>query len=248
MHARTRCLTLEAATGPLPVVCEVRRVRRGRYLRLRLDADGRVLLSLPWHTPEAEGLAFLRSRADWVARARASLPPRVTLEAWLRHNARLALGGQDCAVALEEARARSFAVTDSAGARVLLRIPAGPDREAELKGLLMGLAREHLPPRARAFAAAANLGGRIGRVSIRDQRSRWGSCSATGTLSLNWRLILLGTHLQDSVLWHELAHLRELNHSPAFWAFLGELDPRVRENARELNTVGPAVMALGRER
>ena len=78
---------------------------------------------------------------------------------------------------------------------------------------------------AAASRYAARLGVAIKRVSIRDQSSRWGSCSNTGVLSFSWRLILAPSFVLDYLAAHEVAHLKELNHSPRFWRLVASLDP-----------------------
>lgn len=97
-----------------------------------------------------------------------------------------------------------------------------------LEAAFRRLARRCLP--ARAQALARRHGFRLNQVSIRNQRTRWGSCNARRrSLSLNWRLILMPPEVSDYVILHELAHLRAPNHSPAFWKLVGDLCPRFRE-------------------
>jgi predicted metal-dependent hydrolase len=83
-------------------------------------------------------------------------------------------------------------------------------------------------------------------VSVRDQTTRWGSCSTTGTLSLNWRLILLPPMLHDHVILHELSHRRHMDHSDRFWNQLAAWDPDWKKHDRELNKRWNVIMDLGR--
>ncbi|HLP75919.1 MAG TPA: M48 family metallopeptidase [Candidatus Paceibacterota bacterium] len=102
--------------------------------------------------------------------------------------------------------------------------------EANLRGAvekhLWRLATGEFPPLVLKFAAMHGLPVR--RVTVRNQRSRWGSCSRRGTISLNWRLIQTPAFVRDYVILHELAHLREMNHSPRFWREVERLCPDYR--------------------
>ena len=89
---------------------------------------------------------------------------------------------------------------------------------------------------------AAVLGVTYGRIAIRDQRTRWGSCSTRGTLSFNWRLVLAPAAVLEYVVVHELCHLREPNHSPRFWALLQSRVPAWRAHAAWLRRYGPTLV------
>jgi predicted metal-dependent hydrolase len=91
------------------------------------------------------------------------------------------------------------------------------------------------------LALADRHGIPVHRVSIRNQRSRWGACSATGAITLNWRLILVPDFVREYVMIHELMHRRELNHSPRFWRHVAGACPQYREARRWLLTEGPAL-------
>jgi predicted metal-dependent hydrolase len=88
-------------------------------------------------------------------------------------------------------------------------------------------AREELPPQLLDWAR--RLGLSVGAVSVRDQRTRWGSCGRNGRICLNWRLLLMPDWVRDYVLVHELMHLKRLDHSPRFWALVAEAYPAFRE-------------------
>ena len=97
---------------------------------------------------------------------------------------------------------------------IRVRDPAGDLRPA-VERHLWKLAMRELPPRVLEFAAQHQL--QVNRVSVRNQKSRWGSCSRRGTISLNWRLIQSPAFVQDYIILHELCHLRHMNHSRRFW-------------------------------
>jgi predicted metal-dependent hydrolase len=112
------------------------------------------------------------------------------------------------------------------------RASVPPEREAELRNQ----AAQQLIPRLHELAA--QLGLTVGRVSIRNQRSRWGSCSRNGAISLNYRLVLMPSHVADYVLIHELMHLQQQNHGPRFWRLVERACPDYRESERWLRRHG----------
>ena len=123
----------------------------------------------------------------------------------------------------------------------LARIPkAEPMTEAEHEALIRA-AKEILPQKAAFFAES--LGVTFGRVTVRSQHTRWGSCSAAGNLSFNCLLMLTPEDVQDYVVVHELCHRREMNHSPRFWAMVEETLPDYRRQRLWLKENGAALMA-----
>jgi len=100
---------------------------------------------------------------------------------------------------------------------------------------LIARAKKELPPRLLALAAQHGL--RVARVSIRNQRWRWGSCSRKGHICLNWRLVTMPENVLDYVLIHELMHLKRMDHSPRFWKLVAEACPGYQEARRWLRTV-----------
>ena len=94
-----------------------------------------------------------------------------------------------------------------------------------------------------AQSEAAALGVSYARISLRDQRSRWGSCSTTGTLSFNWRLVLAPHDVLDYVVVHEICHLLEMNHGPAFWALVARRRPGYLEAKAWLDEHGWEILA-----
>lgn len=109
---------------------------------------------------------------------------------------------------------------------------------------LRARARLELPDALRALAALHDV--TVTRVSVRNQRSRWGACSAQGAITLNWRLVLVPPFVREYVLLHELMHRRELNHSRRFWRHVAAVCPRYQEARRWLLTEGQRLFA-GRE-
>ena len=103
-----------------------------------------------------------------------------------------------------------------------------------------GLAERELPARCLQLAATDKLS--VTRVSIRNQRSRWGACSPRRVITLNWRLVQMPPAVSDYVLWHELMHLRQPNHSRRFWREVAKVCPDWRECERWLRKHGREIL------
>ena len=129
---------------------------------------------------------------------------------------------------------RSQTWVDGQRAKVQIQPPA---RNAEERSLLRAKAVQELPPRLRELAAIHGVTG-LTRVSIRNQRSRWGSCGRDGHICLNWRLILMPAEVRDYVLIHELMHLRRMDHSPAYWRLVAAACPEFATSRAWLRTHG----------
>jgi hypothetical protein len=201
--------------GNPPVEITLRRSPRARRISLRVSGlDGRVTLTLPRGTSEREALDFAATKGDWLRRHLAARPEAVPV----------ALGG-DLPVEgrmLRIAPGRGRSVTEEAGT---LLVPGPVERvPARLQGWLKARARDRLA--AASDHHAARLGRRYAAITLRDPRSRWGSCSARGGLMYSWRLVMAPADVLDYVAAHEVAHLVEMNHSAAFWAVVARLCPR----------------------
>jgi len=200
--------------GNPPVALTLRRSARARRLSLRVSGlDGAVTLTVPRGVSEAEALGFARSREDWLRRTLAAHPGRVDI-------------GAGVALPVEGAMRRIVA---GAGRQVRLEADSlhvpGPEETLapRLRAWLKARARDRLAAASDSYAARLGLG--YSRITLRDTRSRWGSCSARGGLSYSWRLVLAPPGVLDYVAAHEVAHLAEMNHSPAFWAVVARLLP-----------------------
>ena len=122
-----------------------------------------------------------------------------------------------------------------------LFVPAGEiERDAALERWYRRAAAAEIAPRLDRACAAA--GSSYQRLVIRGQRTRWASCSRTGTMSFNWRLLLAPEPVLDYVVWHEVCHLEVMDHSPRFWALLGQHWPGYREHKRWLHRHGQTLV------
>jgi predicted metal-dependent hydrolase len=193
---------------PLAVV---RNHRARRYL-LRLRPDGSVRLTIPRRGSVIEGRRFAERNAEWLGRQLERLPAHPVMpKQWLVGTEILFRGEP---VKLEAGVYGESGLIRFGGEAVKAN-GHGSDLRPAIERHLWRLAAKELPPRVLEYAKLHQLPVR--RISVRNQRSRWGSCSLRGTISLNWRLIQTPAFVQDYILIHEIMHLREMNHSSRFW-------------------------------
>ncbi len=213
--------------GNPPVALTLRRSARAKRISLRVSGlDGRVTLTLPRHVPEHEALEFAHEKAGWLRRQLGQRPDHLVVS----YGVELPVEG------------RSLRITPGAGRLVhesgdKVIVPGTPDRVAtRVQAYLKIRARDRLAAASDHFAAL--LGREYTRLTLRDTRSRWGSCSARGALNYSWRLIMAPPEVLRYVAAHEVAHLDEMNHSPAFWALTGKLMPDYHAPRRWLQENG----------
>jgi predicted metal-dependent hydrolase len=200
--------------GSPPVDVELRRSARARRFSLRVSRlDGRVTLSLPHGAREAEAMAFLRAQEGWVRAALAKMPGVAVV------GVGTALPFEGRMLTVVSGGGRSVRIVDDS-----LIVPGDPASAAvKARAYFKLLARDRLS--AACDLHAGRLGRRFSRLSLRDTRSRWGSCTSDGGLMFSWRLIMAPPAVLDYVAAHEVAHLAQMNHSPAFWAVVAGLCP-----------------------
>jgi predicted metal-dependent hydrolase len=197
---------------------------RARHYRLTLRRDGTAVATIPAGGSEREALRFVDEHRGWLERARERQRRRPrSAEIWVVGTHVLWRGEMtEVRVAAEGERPQVCLAAD------VFRVPRlDGDLRPTLEAQFARRARVELP--ARAWELAALAGVEVRAVTVRNQRSRWGSCSANGTISLNWRLVQTPDAVRDYVIQHELMHLREMNHSGRFWARVAEVCPGWRE-------------------
>ncbi|MFD2648051.1 M48 family metallopeptidase [Devosia albogilva] len=211
---------------------------RARSYRLSLPPGRPPLLTLPAHGRWREAEAFLERQRHWLA-ARIKRTPQA---APFADGGTVPLRGvPHRIVATGQVRGR-VQVGEADDATIL--VPGAPEHQARrLTDWLREQALHDLQRRT-AFHAA-RLGVSVKVVRLRDQRSRWGSCSSTGTITYNWRLILAPPFVLDYVAAHEVAHMVEMNHSPAFWATVKRTLPEYEKGRAWLKAHGATLMAAG---
>ena len=216
--------------GNPPIPVALRRSARARRISLRVSSlDGRVTLTVPRGVRDSEALAFAREKEGWLRAQLARQPGQVTVG----HGVEIPVEGRPLLVAPGHGRS----VREEDGR---LLVPGPPEEcGARLRGWLRALARTRLAAAFDRYARA--LGRPHAGLTLRDTRSRWGSCSARGTLSYSWRLVMAPPEVLGYVAAHEVAHLEEMNHSRAFWAVVERLHGPYQDPRRWLRHNGPAL-------
>jgi predicted metal-dependent hydrolase len=205
----------------MPIV--YRRHARARNYVLRLQLDKTVMVTVPRKGTKKFAREFVAGRKSWLEKQWRILETRRTPPQVLRPGMEILLQGRPVALELRRDGER-------------WELQFGPERApvAHPDGNLRPALERHLRNAARVLLARRTLElarahpSNVKQIVVRNQKSRWGSCSCNGTISLNWRLIQLPDHVRDYIIIHELMHLRELNHSSRFWREVEKACPEYR--------------------
>jgi predicted metal-dependent hydrolase len=211
----------------------VRTPRARRYI-LRIRPDGSLRVTVPRWGSKREARDFVARQRRWIERERQRVLQEHGSREW-HDGSEIWLRGERVRVSVV---AENGDVAISYGDR-RVSAPHVADIRAAIEQDLRQLARQELEPRLRELAAQHDL--RPGRVSIRNQRSRWGSCAREGNIALNFRLVQMPPAIRDYVLLHELMHLRQQNHSRRFWRLVEQVCPGFKEAERWLRVQGKAL-------
>lgn len=229
----------ELAIDDRMVSVTVRIHARARSYRLSLPHNGVPVLTLPPHGKWVEAEAFLLRHSNWLAARLKRAPAAVNLG----NGGMVPLRGVEHAIiGTGKVRGR-VAVSQNDNGPVLL-VPGDPAHQA--RRLIDWLKTEAaVDLAARTAVHAGRLGVTVKSIKLRSQSSRWGSCSSSGNLNYNWRLIMAPPHVLDYVAAHEVAHLVEMNHSDAFWATVKRALPEMERGRAWLKAHGRELMLYG---
>ncbi|GLK81604.1 M48 family metallopeptidase [Methylopila turkensis] len=224
------------------VAVSIRRSAQARRMTLRVRTAARdVTLTLPARTPLGAARDFVERHVGWIEQRLARLPERVPFVA----GETVPLRGQPHRIALRE------------GVRGVVRVELGLRGDEPI--LAVHGAAAHMSRRVTDFLKrearrdlaaavarhAAALGVSVGRISLKDTTTRWGSCSVSGDLAFSWRLILAPAHVLDYLAAHEVAHRKEMNHGPRYWANVARLVPDYERSEAWLKAHGATLHRYG---
>lgn len=216
--------------GNPEITVKLRKNARARRMTLRISQlDGSVTLTVPHGVSEGEALAFAAEKQGWLEGHLANQREQVLVGPGMT----LPVGGRDMVVA--HGAHKRLVVRDDT-----ISLPAPVEKgRVHLQAWLKEQARSELTRLSDHYAG--QLGKPYTRITMRDTRSRWGSCSSAGALMYSWRLVLAPRFVMDYVAAHEVAHLVEMNHAPAFWEVVERLYGPHREARTWLRKRGPTL-------
>lgn len=212
----------------------LRRHRRARRYTLRIHpSDREAILTMPPRGTLAEARDFAHRHGAWIAARLGGMPKAVPFSAGMTVPLR---NVAHRIVHRAGERGTVWTETRDSGERILCVAGDAAHVDRRVRDFLKREARRDLLKASHAYAEA--LGVKVKRVSIRDQSSRWGSCTTAGVLSFSWRLILAPPAVLDYLAAHEVSHLVEMNHSPRFWRVVARVCPHVERSKKWLDTHG----------
>lgn len=217
--------------GEPPIEITLKRNARAKRFTLRLSrTDGRATITLPTYASLRKAEEFAHKQEGWLRVQLAKMPIRTSLS----NGGTMPFRGAD--VEVTPAAGRSIRFENNT---ILV---GGAHSGARLRAFLKTEARSAIYPAVEKYAAQINLP--FNRITLRDTRSRWGSCSSEGNLMFSWRLIMAPPEVLEYVAAHEVAHLAEMNHSQAFWAVVSGMMPDYKKHQNWLRNNGAKLHAF----
>ena len=218
------------------VPVRIRRNARAKRIILRIDNDNEgAIVTLPSRASEREALLLVQEKSDWLLSRLEKLPRKIPFE----DGAQIPLLGEEHVVC-HDPDLKAVAIK----AENTIKMGGRPEHLARRLGdWLRKEAKAEIQPRAQTMAA--ELDRKIGRITVRDTKSRWGSCAPNGNLSFCWRLILTPEWVLDYVVAHEVSHLRHMDHSAAFWQTVAGFDVQVEAARAWPNTNAEQLQRYG---
>ncbi len=229
-------LTLDVAGRTITVT--LKRNQRARRMTLRMDRKpDAAIMTIPRRVARTEAQAFAERSSDWIAKQLQRQSPATAID----HGASVPLRGTDHVI-IATGKTRGLVHCDAAAQA--LHVPGSPAHmPRRLTDWLKAEAERDLH---KACAHYANvMGARFTTISVRDQKSRWGSCASSGALSFSWRLIMAPDYVLDYVAAHEVAHLKEMNHGPKFWRIVLTQCPHTKQAKNWLKHNGSTLHRVG---
>lgn len=233
----------------------IRKIKRAKRMTLRISHIGEVSISIPYYATLQQARQFLHDNLPYVRSKLHSTALQRTMVTDITQDILCPVKGRWLPARFRESKTPSLEVRSKT---VLLSYPRQESTETHRREamrywyeMMIHQANDELPQRT--IELAKQVGAKLRRIAIRDQKSRWGSCSATNySINLNWRCVLFPDTVRDYLIYHELAHLRHANHSDAFWQlveqwcpYYKEADAWISDNEQRLMTFTRDILSIG---
>lgn len=195
-----------------------------RSVKLKVEADGQLYVITPKRFSSNMIESFILQNTAWIQQMQQKIK---TLKVHQNNDDSVNVFGKKYAKVLTTDTSAKLGV-QLKGNQALIKLPSGqkPTKTAQetvINRFIKATAEKYIVPRTHQLAEIMQV--TFGRITMREQKSRWGSCSSHGNLNFNWRLVHYPTAIIDYVIIHELAHRQEMNHSAAFWSIVRRYDP-----------------------
>ena len=215
--------------------------KRARYLRIKLSSKGVITLVIPSGISLKNAQAFLESKKAWLEHNVQGLPTSKPFSESRPASLELSLIDEQWSIEYSCSSSEEVSLKEQADNSLVLTGDVDNEKlvVAAIGKWLKLKANEVLPPRLSNLAE--QHGFHYNRVTIRGQKTRWGSCSSQKNINLNYKLLFLDQSIVDYVLIHELCHTIEMNHSKRFWSLVADCDESYQQHDRLLNQVGRAI-------
>lgn len=228
------------------ITCTVKKSTRARRISLRIISHSEVLLNVPSRGSVSSAKDFLFSKKSWIAKKTLDMPEHFSLGDFLKKFPIVWLDQHKRILSWSISGSRKKTVYQVEGDLIIAIFPENENIDNLLLKFLIKLAGVYLPSRLEQCARKVGVAYEGSRVG--NQRSRWGSCSSRKVISLNWRILLLDYLIGEYVLYHELAHLKHMNHSQKYWELLETWIPGAKKLDKSLSLQGKGLMLLGNDK
>lgn len=194
--------------------------KRAKNISMRLDANGNLLITTPRFTPKLLIKHFISNNQEWIKQQQSKYSNKQQ-----KNNQQIDIFGQSYQKVIINDPKQILGVFAKNGQLLINSVKPLTNKSIEQKidNFLKTTARKYLVVRIKQLAEKMQLS--FTKITLREQTTRWGSCSNKGNLSFNWRLVHFSPEIIDYVIIHELSHLKHLNHSRQFWQLVAQYDP-----------------------
>ena len=208
---------------------QIKKNRRSRSIRININAAGQVSVSAPWSYPDFLIKQFVNKQQAWILKQQAKAAKKqIQLKA-----DELLIFGQRYHIKVDTDPKLKLGVNpDAENKQLVLRLIKGQSQQKLIERFLKNTATKYLTQKTAQLSQTMAI--HYNKITIRQQSSRWGSCSSQGNLNFNWRLVHYPPAIINYVIIHELAHRQHLNHSAAFWQLVKKYDPHYKQHQKIL--------------